>query len=149
MRCYLLSTPEGMPVSWALATPKLGERECARALLEEDAALLLPGQMIIADKGFAGADFERFLADQLGVRLLRPDRRDEPRRFGSLGRVRQWIESVFDTLKGQLSLEQHGGRTLAGVYARVAGRLFALGAAIWRNWRIAAPVKRSLIAYDH
>lgn len=149
MRCYLLSTPEGMPVSWALATPKLDEREVARALLEEDAALLAPGQVIIADKGFASAEFERFMAEYPGVRLLRPDRRNEPRRFGSLGKVRQWIESVFDTLKGQLTLEQHGGRTLAGVYARVAGRLLALGAAIWRNWRVGALHKRSLIAYDH
>ena len=37
-----------------------------------------------------------------------PDRRDEPARFGSLRPVRQWIESVIDTLKGQLGLEQHG-----------------------------------------
>jgi hypothetical protein len=40
----------------------------------------------------------------------------------------------------------HGGRILAGVYTRVAARLLALAAAIWHN---DAPVKRSLIAYDH
>lgn len=51
-------------------------------------------------------------------------------------------------LKGQLTLEEHGGRTLAGVYARVAARLLALAAAIWHNWHNGAPVKRSLIAYD-
>jgi hypothetical protein len=28
-------------------------------------------------------------------------------------------------------------------------RLLALNAAIWHNWLIDAPVKRSLIAYDH
>lgn len=65
-----------------------------------------------------------------------------------LGGIRQCIESVFDTLKGQLSLEDHGGRTLAGVYTRVAARLLALAAGIWHNWRINAR-KRSLIAYDH
>ncbi|MCQ6269139.1 IS982 family transposase, partial [Pseudarthrobacter sp. R1] len=52
-------------------------------------------------------------------------------------------------LKGQLGLEEHGGRTMAGVYARVAARLLALAAGIWHNWRINAPRKRSLIAYDH
>ncbi len=31
--------------------------------------------------------------------------------------VRQWVESVFDTLNDQLSLERHGGRTLAGLVA--------------------------------
>ncbi|MDI3196364.1 hypothetical protein QK290_18405, partial [Pseudarthrobacter sp. AL07] len=66
-----------------------------------------------------------------------------------LGGIRQWIESVFDTLKGQLTLEQHGGRTTEGVYARVAARLLAPAAGIWHNWRIGATRKRSLIAYDH
>ncbi|MFM7147865.1 MAG: hypothetical protein ACKOW5_16235, partial [Actinomycetales bacterium] len=32
--------------------------------------------------------------------------------------LRQCIESIFDTFKGQLNLEQHGGRTIAGVCAR-------------------------------
>ncbi len=48
-----------------------------------------------------------------------------------------------------LDLERHGGRTLAGVYARVAARLLALAAAIWQYWLTGAPVKRSLVAYDH
>jgi hypothetical protein len=81
--------------------------------------------------------------------LVRPDRRNEPVRRGTLARVRQWIEAIIDTLKGQLTLEAHGGRTLAGVYARVAARLLALAAGIWHNERTGAPVKRSLIAYDH
>jgi hypothetical protein len=28
-------------------------------------------------------------------------------------------------------------------------RLLALNACIWHNWQIGAPVRRSLIAYDH
>lgn len=56
-------------------------------------------------------------------------------------RLRQWIEAIFDTLKGQLSLEQHG--------ARVGQRLLAMAAAIWHNTHINAARKRSLIAYDH
>jgi hypothetical protein len=91
---------------------------------------------------------EHFATDQVGVLLVRPDRKDEKRRFGNLAGMRQWIESVNDTLKGQLDLEHHGGRTAAGVFARVAQRLLALAAAIWHNWAIDAPVKRSLIAYD-
>src|SRR5258706_160045 len=53
------------------------------------------------------------------------------------------------TLTGQLDLEQHGGRTRAGVIARIWQRILALTAAIWHNDRIGAPIKRSLIAYDH
>ena len=37
----------------------------------------------------------------------------------------------------------------AGLWARVVQRLLALNAVIWHNWAIGAPVKRSLIAYDH
>jgi hypothetical protein len=148
-RLYLISAPDGMPVIWGLANPKIGEREATRALLEHDHHLIRAGQVILGDKGFAGRDFEAFITENLGATLIRPDRKDEKPGFGRLGGIRQWIESVFDTLKGQLSLEDHGGRTLAGVYTRVAARLLALAAGIWHNWRINAPRKRSLIAYDH
>jgi hypothetical protein len=63
--------------------------------------------------------------------------------------MRQWIESVFDTLKDQLSLEHHGARTADGLYARTAQRLLALAAAIWHNWNDRTTDLRSLIAYDH
>lgn len=148
-RLYLVTTAEGMPVIWGLARPGLGEREVVAALLERDHCLVRAGQVILGDKGFAGRDFEAFITTDLHARLIRPDRKDEPARFGRLARCRQWIEAIIDTLKGQLTLEAHGGRTLAGVYARVAARLLALAAAIWHNWRTGAPVKRSLIAYDH
>jgi hypothetical protein len=138
-----------MPVIWGLAGPGPGEREVTRAPLERDHHLIRAGQVILGDKGFAGRDFEDFITGELGARLIRPDRKDETPRFGKIARQRQRIEAIFDTLKGQLTLEQHGGRTLAGVYARVAARLLALAAAIWHNWRTAAPVKRSLVAYDH
>jgi hypothetical protein len=147
-RLYVLATPDGLPVAWCLASPKLGEREVVAALLDHDHLRLRPGLVIVADKGFAGRAFEQLVVGH-GARLLRPDRKDEPDRHGSLGRWRQWIESTFDTLKDQLSLERHGGRTLPGVYVRVAQRLLALAAAIWWNWEIGAPDKRSLVAYDH
>ena len=76
-------------------------------------------------------------------------RRDEPPRHGPIGGIRQWIASVNDTLKGPLGLERHGGRTSAGIYARVAQRLLAMAVTIWHNWATGQPVKRSLIAYDH
>ena len=139
-------TPDGSPIAWCLASPKLGEREVATALLDRDS--IHPGQVLIVDKGLTGAAVQDQVAG-LGAVLVRPDRRDEPARFGSLRPVRQWIESVIDTLKGQLGLEQHGGRTPTGVHARVAQRLLALAAAVWFNWQLGAEHKRSLVAYDH
>ena len=117
-------------------------------MLDHEHGRLRSGLVIVADKGFAGREFAQLVAEH-GAVLLRPDRADEPRRLGSLGRWRQWIESTFDTLKDQLGLERHQGRTLAGVYVRVAQRLLALAAAIWWNWEIRVPDKRSLVAYDH
>ncbi|WSA97531.1 hypothetical protein OIE63_08970 [Streptomyces sp. NBC_01795] len=63
--------------------------------------------------------------------------------------MRQLIESMNDTLKGQLDLEQHGGRTFEGVAVRVARRILAMAAAIWRNHKTGAPSTRSLVAFGH
>jgi hypothetical protein len=151
LKLYLLTTAEGIPVAWCLADPKIGEREIAADLLDlaRDTGALRPGMIVLADKGLAGREMERYAADQVKVLLARPDRKDEPRRHGNLGGMRQWIESVNDTLKGQLDLERHGGRTPAGIFTRIAQRLLALAACIWHNWRTGAHDKRSLIAYDH
>jgi hypothetical protein len=147
-RLDVLAAPDGLPVAWCLATPKLGEREVVAAMLDHERSRLRPGLVIVADKGFAGQEFEQLVSAH-GAVLVRPDRADEPRRHGSLGRWRQWIESTFDTLKDQLGLERHRERTLAGVYVRVAQRLLALATAIWWNWETGTPDKRSLVAYDH
>ena len=151
LKLYLLTTAEGMPVAWCLADPEIGEREIAAELLghARSTGALRDGMIVLADKGQAGRDLERYAADQVKVLLARPDRKDEARRLGNLGGMRQWIESVNDTLKGQLDLERHGGRTPAGVFTRIAQRLLALAACIWHNWRTGADDKRSLIAYDH
>lgn len=143
-RLYLLCSPDGLPVGFDLAPANAPERAVAAELLER---VLTGGEIVIADKGFAGAEFEQHVAS-LGGRLLRPDRKDEPHRFGSLGGIRQWIESTFDTLKNQLSLERHGGRTLNGLVSRIARRLLALTAAILHNWQNGNP-GRHLTAYDH
>jgi hypothetical protein len=83
--------------------------------------------------------------------LLRPARNGEPERPGTrfFKPLRQVIESINDTFKGQLDLERHGGHTPAGVIVRILQRILALTAAIWHNDRTGQPVKRSLIAYDH
>jgi hypothetical protein len=141
-----------MPILWALANPKLGEREVLAAMLEVEAETGAehPGVLLISDKGFAGREFEQLLQDH-GITLMRPSRKDEKQRFGEpmLKKVRQLIESVNDTLKGQLDLEQYGGRSTAGVAIRVAQRILAMAAAIWHNNQTSAPTTWSLIAYDH
>jgi hypothetical protein len=108
------------------------------------------GQVIIGDKNYFGAAFEAILADGR-ICLLRPARQGEPARPGArfFKPLRQIIESVNDTLKGQLDLERHGGHTPTGVLARILQRILALTAAIWHNDNTGQPIKRSLLAYDH
>jgi hypothetical protein len=150
LKLYLLAAPDGMPIAWCLANPKIGEREVCLDLLTiaVETGRLRPGSTVLADKGLAGREIEGQIS-ALGISMLRPDRRDEPVSRGNLGGVRQWIESVFDTLKDQLGLERHGARTSQGVGVRVAQRLLALAAAIWHNWTTQAPSKRNITAYDH
>jgi hypothetical protein len=152
LRLHLLATPAGLPVAFALANPKIDERDVAIDLFDSDPTLLAgrDGQIIIADKGYASAEFETRLADH-GIQLLRPARRDERPRPGTqfLRPLRQIIESINATLKGQLSLERHGGHSQQGVLTRVLQRLLALTAAIWHNHHSSQPVLRSLVAYDH
>ena len=147
-RLLLAVTADGVTTAFGLASPKLaGEREEALAMLGHGKNLPPPGTLIVADKGFAGRDFEAGLA-RLGLRLIRPARKDEPPRPFP-GWLRQRVEAIIWTLKGQLGLDRHGGRGPAGLWARTVQRLLALNAAIWHNWLIDAPIKRSLTAYDH
>ncbi|MDX8055217.1 IS982 family transposase [Lentzea sp. BCCO 10_0798] len=152
LRLHLVCTPAGLPITWALANPKLDERQVLMAILDHDPSVLAdrPGLLIIADKGYVSRELDAFLAER-GVRLLRPSYRNRTPHPAEhlLKPVRQLIESVNDTLKGQLDLELHGGRTIDGVTARIAQRVLALTAAIWHNRATGQPITRSLIAYDH
>jgi Transposase DDE domain len=151
-KLLIICTCDGTVTGFGLANPKLyGEREQARQILERQPANRpAPGTAVVTDKGLSGEDFEEFLSGQdLGLALIRPARKDEkqPRYFPNW--LRQRVEAVIWTLKHQLGLERHGGRVPAGLWARIVQRLLALNAGIWHNWLIGAPVKRSLIAYDH
>jgi hypothetical protein len=150
LRLHLVCTPAGLPVTFALATAKADEREIARDLFELEPELLRRGQTILADKGYASAEFETFLAER-DVTLIRPAKAKEAPRPGArfLKPLRQLIESINDTLKGQLDLEAHGGHTPGGVVTRVLQRLLAMTAAIWHNDHCRVAPLRSLVAYDH
>jgi hypothetical protein len=153
LRLHLLCTLHGLPVGFAVTGAKADERHTLLGILDTDPTLTGPGrdgQILIADKNYYGREFEATLAEA-GVDLLRPARKGEAPRAGSafFKPLRQVIESINDTFKGQLDLEQHGGHTPAGVWVRIVQRVLALTAAIWHNDRTAQPVKRSLLAYDH
>jgi hypothetical protein len=152
LRLHLVCTLHGLPVAVALVGAKADERQVLLDLLTVEPELVAarPGQLLLADKNYYGHEFERLL-DELGLRLLRPARKGEAEPAGAhlFKPLRQLIESVNQTFKGQLDLERHGGRTGVGVAVRVLQRILALTAAIWHNDKIGQPTLRSLVAYDH
>jgi Transposase DDE domain len=151
LRLHLLTTLHGLPVGFALAGAKADERQVLLGILDDPALTTgRAGQVIIGDKNYYGRDFEATLAGA-GLILLRPARKGERPRPGAqfFRPLRQIIESVNDTFKGQLDLERHGGHTPPGVLTRVLHRILALTAAIWHNNHTGQPVMRSLVAYDH
>jgi hypothetical protein len=151
LRLHLLCTLGGLPVGAALTGAKADERHTLLDIVTSDPDLACrSSQTLIADKNYYGREFEATLP-HLGITLLRPARKGEAERPGTrfFKPLRQTIESINDTFKGQLNLEHHGGHTPTGVIVRVWQRVLALTAAIWHNDHIGATVKRSLTAYDH
>ena len=152
LRLHLVCTLHGLPVAFALTGAKADERETLLGMFEVEPQLVAdrPGQTLIGDKNYFGRVFEDQLTD-LDIRLLRPARKGESERAGAhlFKPLRQVIESINETFKGQLDLERHRGRTPGGVMVRVLQRILALTAAIWHNDHAGQPVMRSLTAYDH
>ena len=155
LRLHLVCTLHGLPVGWALTGAKADEREVLQAILAATPDLARPArqgrrQVVIADKAYYGRAFEAGL-DEAGIDLLRKARKGEKRRAGGefFKPLRQVIESINATLKTQLDIERHRGKTIEGVCTRIAQRVLALTAAIWHNDTLGLTVRRSLTAYDH
>jgi len=143
MRLHLACALDGTPRRAELRGADQKEREVALELLPH---VLRGGELVVCDKGYVGRDFEAAVA-QIGGVVVRPRRADEPE--GSrphLGRIRQRIESVFQTFKDILCLERHGARTPEGLRARVGVRILALAASVWLNHQLGRPT-RSMVAF--
>ena len=139
------SGPPAVPSSGAPA-PDHGPRSSRPPNQKErDVALrLLPlglhgGELIVADKGYAGKDFAATVAERFAAQIIRPARKHEPGRGPHLAPIRQCIESIFWTLKDRLGLERHNARTLHGLRARITSKLLALAAGVWLNHHLSRP----------
>ena len=86
---YLVCSGDGMPIMWCLAHPKVGERQVLAALLDRNHQVIRTGQILLADKGFAGQDFKNTTA-ALGVdREHNPVIAGEPSCVTGCGRFKQ------------------------------------------------------------
>lgn len=149
--CKLLLevTADGLVTGFVLVNPKLVDERQAVLLMQQHPCTRMPrGTTAVGDKGFRSRVFEDELLNQ-GIVLVRPAMKDE-RDNGLFPRwFRNRVESVIQTLKGQLGIEHPGAHEPSGLFARVVQRILALNAAVWHNWIAGEPIKRSLTSYDH
>jgi hypothetical protein len=138
MRLHLLAAPDGTPRAAILASADQKERDVALRLFPIG---LRGGEVVVCDKGYAGADFARLAAERHGALILRPHRKTEPGHGPHLAPIRQCIESIFWTLKDRLGLERHNARTLHGLRARMTAKLLALAASVWLNHLLGRPTR--------
>jgi CubicO group peptidase (beta-lactamase class C family) len=97
-KLLLMCAPDGAVTGFALINPKLyGEREGVLGMLAKPANRPAAGCADVCDKGFAGAEFERQLA-QRGIIVIRPARKGEADLGAFPNWLRQRVESVIWTL---------------------------------------------------
>lgn len=151
LRLHVVCTLGGLPVLFALTGANADERETLRDMLDTAPRSWPPihGRRSSATRITTAASSSTTSPNVSWSYRVRPA--GEPERAGAhlFKPLRQTIESINQTFKGQLDLERHGGKSPAGVMVRVLARILALTAAIWWKDKTGQPVKRSLIAYDH
>jgi hypothetical protein len=138
MRLHLLAAPDGTPRAAILASADQKERDVALRLMQRG---LHGGELVIADKGYAGREFEATVTERFGATILRPRRQDEPGRVPQRAPIRKCIESIFWTLKELLGLVRHPARSLLCIRARIAAKLLALAAGVWLNHYLGRPTR--------
>jgi hypothetical protein len=152
VKLYLVTTLDGMPIVWCLADPKLGEREVAAELLGHWSHPR-PGRPACRCRAHRRQGLRRAGVrtpdERTGdhLRPARPTQRGPPSRQPRRDPPAHRIDHQHREVSAVLGTPRRTHP--AGVMTRVAQRVLALAAAIWHNWAADAPVKRSLIAYDH
>jgi len=120
MRLVLMADIKGTPVGYDLVGPKTGqERESAWQL-----ATAQPESLMFADGGFWGAEYDRTMS-LINVTLITPNKHKLGQRPPSeiaKARIRLVVESVFSNLRGQMGLDRHLAKTVAGL-VQVASQL--------------------------
>jgi hypothetical protein len=144
VRLVLLTDLRGVPLGYTIVPANDKEYEPLADLLTGT-----PSEVVVADKGFWGRDYQARLAAS-GTTLLTPAKTRTAANDGrerALASTRLVIESVFANLKEQMRLERHLARTPAGLAVRIAQRILALTIGILLNTLSGRPA-RALAAYD-
>ncbi len=121
----LAVSPEGVVTSFGLAPAASDERPIGDALVASDRH-----DSYLADKGFAGVEWERRWLEDYGALVAATPKNNERRAWSKEDRrwasgKRQIIEGVIGQLKDFFVLERHRAKTLGGLLARLAAKIAA------------------------
>jgi hypothetical protein len=137
----LVVDPEGIITAFGLAPAASDERPIGEALLASDRH-----GAYLADKGFAGIEWERLWMEIYGALVAATPRDNSRRAWSKADRrwasgKRQIIEGVIYQLKDFFSLERHRARTLGGLLTRVAAKVAAYTCAQRLNGSLGRPLR--------
>jgi hypothetical protein len=122
----LVVDPYGVITAFGLAPAASDERPIGDALLASDRH----GAYYLADKGFAGIEWERLWMEIYGALVAATPKNNSRRAWSKADRrwasgKRQIVEGVISQLKDFFSLERHRAKTLEGLLTRLAAKVAA------------------------
>lgn len=125
-KAALVVSPEGVVTAFGLAPASSSdERPIGEALIASDRH-----ESYLADKGFAGVEWERRWLEDYEALVAATPKNNERRAWSKEDRrwaagKRQIIEGVIGQLKDLFGLERHRAKTLGGLLARLAAKVAA------------------------
>ena len=152
LRLYLICTPAGMPITWALANPKLDEREVLAAMVDVEPELAAAGRACCSSPTRAsrpGGSKPAWAGAESSCCALRCATSSHgPASSCSSRYVSSSSRSTTPSKASSTWNNTAAGPSRASPSA-VAQRILAMATAIWHNHHTGQPITRSLIAYDH
>jgi hypothetical protein len=138
----LVVDPYGVITAFGLAPAASDERPIGDALLASDRH----GAYYLADKGFAGIEWERLWMEIYGALVAATPKNNSRRAWSKADRrwasgKRQIVEGVISQLKDFFSLERHRAKTLEGLLTRLAAKVAAYTCAQQINDSLGRPLR--------
>jgi len=139
----LVVDPEGIVTAFGLAPAASDERPIGGTLLARDRH---GAYYYLADKGFAGIEWERLWMEIYGALVAATPKDNSRRAWSKVDRrwasgKRQIIEGVIHQLKDFFALERHRAKTLGGLLTRLAAKVAAYTCAQRINDSLGRPLR--------
>jgi hypothetical protein len=137
----LVVDPDGVITAFGLAPAASDERPIGEALVSSDRY-----GAYLADKGFTGVEWERFVMEIYGALVAATPKDNSRRAWTKADRrwasgKRQIIEGVIGQLKDFFGLERHRAKTLGGLLTRLAAKVVAYTCAQRINDSLGRPLR--------